>query len=193
MKLIKRIPLPVVLAVELVLALTILPTIVAQAQTPGGPQAPAAGQPVQGPGGRGAAPAGARGGGGGGARGTVGTTPPPTSPVTGNAVAGKKLYFDYSCYACHGYNGETGARAFVGNWGNLQTEAGFIAFLRQRADRASVTPSTSMPNFPEHTLSDKQAKDIYAYIRTFKSNSPEVKDIPALNAIVNAASRPYKP
>jgi hypothetical protein len=50
-----------------------------------------------------------------------------------------------------------------------------------------------MPNYPETTLSDKQAKDIYAHIRTFKSNSPEIKDIPTLNTIVNAASQPYKP
>jgi mono/diheme cytochrome c family protein len=149
-------------------------------------QTPEAGQARGGRGGN-AGAAGARGG-----RGGVGTTPAPTSPVTGNAVEGKKLYFSYSCYSCHGYNGETG-RAFVGTWGNLQTEAGFIAFLRLRADRAPEQPATSMPNFPEKTLSDKQAKDIYAYIRTFKSNSPEVKDIPTLNAIVNAASRPYKP
>ena len=75
----------------------------------------------------------------------------------------------------------------------LPLVAGFIAFLRLRGDRASATPATSMPNFPANTLSDAQAKDIYAYIRTFKSNSPEVKDIPTLNAIVSAASRPYKP
>ena len=36
----------------------------------------------------------------------VGTTPAPTSPVTGNAVAGKKLYYDYTCYGCHGFNGK---------------------------------------------------------------------------------------
>src|SRR6185369_9896310 len=65
--------------------------------------------------------AGNRGGGGrgGGARGGVGTTPAPTSPVTGNAANGKKFYYEYTCYGCHGFNGETG-RAFVGNWGNLQ-------------------------------------------------------------------------
>ena len=171
--------------------LAVLPLMVAYAQqAPArGDQTPGGGQAAnQGRGGRG----GNGEGGGRGARGGVGTTPAPTSPVTGNAVEGKKLFFNYSCYSCHGYNGETG-RAFVGNWGNLQTEAGFIAFLRLRGDRASNTPATSMPNFPEKTLSDKQAKDIYAYIRTFKSNSPEVKDIPTLNAIVNAASRPYKP
>jgi hypothetical protein len=50
-----------------------------------------------------------------------------------------------------------------------------------------------MPNYPESALSDKQARDIYAHIRTFKSNAPELKNIPTLNAIVEAASRPYKP
>ena len=118
---------------------------------------------------------------------------PPTSPVTGNATNGKALFFNYSCYACHGYNGETG-RAFVGNWSNnLATEDNFIKFLRGRANMAPATPSTSMPNFAENTLSDKQAKDIYAYIRTFKSNAPPLQNIQTLNEIVKSASRPYKP
>src|SRR3954469_21446907 len=78
---------------------------------------------------------------GGGGRGAATNNPPPTSPATGNATTGKKLYYDYSCYGCHGYNGETG-RAFVGNWNNLQTEAGFIAFLRLRAEQNPRAPST---------------------------------------------------
>ena len=36
--------------------------------------------------------------------------------VPGNAVNGEALYYTDGCYACHGYNGETGARAFVGHW-----------------------------------------------------------------------------
>lgn len=123
----------------------------------------------------------------------AGNATPPTSPVTGSAAAGKQLYFAYTCYGCHGFNGETG-RAFVGNWSsNLASEDNFIRFLRGRANVAPATPSTSMPNFAENTMSDRQAKDIYAYIRTFKSNAPELKDIPALNAIIKSASRPYKP
>src|SRR5262249_17275270 len=113
---------------------------------------------------------------GGGGRGAIANNPPPTSPVTGDAAAGKQLYFEYSCYACHGYNGETGARAFVGNWGNLSTEEVFIRFLRGRANYAPENKSTSMPNFADTTMSDKQAKDIYAYIRTFKSTAPDLKD-----------------
>ena len=41
----------------------------------------------------------------------------------------------------------------------------------------------------KRSLSDKQAKDIYAYIRTFKSSAPDLKDIPALNAIIDASKR----
>lgn len=135
----------------------------------------------------------AQGGGGGRGAATTGNPNPPTSPVTGNATNGKALYYNYSCYACHGFNGETG-RAFVGNWStNLSTEDNFLKFLRGRANVAPPAPSTSMPNFAENTLSDKQAKDIYAYIRTFKSNAPPLQNISTLNEIVKAASRPYKP
>jgi mono/diheme cytochrome c family protein len=116
----------------------------------------------------------------------------PTSPVTGNSANGKALYYAYSCYGCHGYNGETG-RAFVGNWSsNLASEENFIRFLRARANVAPLTPSTSMPNFPENTMSDRQAKDIYAYIRTFKAAPPDLKDIPLLNQIVEDASKNSK-
>ena len=115
--------------------------------------------------------------------------PAPTTPVTGNVSNGKALYYSYGCYACHGYSGETGARAFVGNWGHLATEQTFITFLRGRANVAPIVPSGAMPNFGVESLPDKQAKDVYAYIRTFKSTAPEVKDIPTLNAIVEAAKQ----
>jgi len=165
----------------------------AQAQTqvpaPGAGQTPAGEAAGGARGGRGG---GGRGGGGRGGGAQAANVPAPTSPVTGNPTLGKPLYYNHGCYGCHGFNGETG-RAFVGRWGNLATEAGFLAFLRARADQAPRGASTGMPNFPANALSDKDAKDIYAYIRTFKSNAPELKDIPTLNAIVNAASRPYKP
>ena len=116
-----------------------------------------------------------------------------TSPVTGNAVTGKKLYYDHACYSCHGFNGETGARAFVPNWpANLATERSFTAFLRGRANVAPVQPSTSMPNYPVESVSDAQAKDIYAYIRSFKSAQPPVEKIPVMSQILAAAKRPYK-
>ena len=129
-------------------------------------------------------------------RGSAGAAPAkaPTSPVTGNSLRGKQLYYDYSCYGCHGFNGETGARAFVPSWpANLATESSFLAFLRGRANQAPTQPSTAMPNYSVETLSDVQAKDIYAYIRTFKSNAPPADKIPTMNAILAAAQKPRKP
>jgi mono/diheme cytochrome c family protein len=116
-----------------------------------------------------------------------------TSPVTGNAVSGKKLYYDHACYSCHGFNGETGARPFVPNWpANLATERSFTAFLRGRANFAPVQPSTAMPNYPVESLSDAQARDVYAYIRSFKSAPPPIEKIPVMSQILAAAKKPYK-
>jgi len=127
------------------------------------------------------------------------TTAAPTAaqqqsgPVSGSAAAGKNLYYAHGCYGCHGFNGETGTR-LVGNTSrSLANEINFIAFLRLRADQAPLLPATRMPNYPENSLSDRQAKDIYAYIRSFKSSAPELKDIPTLNLILEAAKKPYKP
>ena len=90
------------------------------------------------------------------------STPAPTSPVTGNAVTGKALYYKYGCYACHGYNGETGARNFVGRWGHLETEQSFITFLRGRANVAPVVPSTSMPNFGASSRANSTTRAVLA-------------------------------
>jgi mono/diheme cytochrome c family protein len=109
----------------------------------------------------------------------------------GNPVAGKKLYYDYSCYACHGYTGETGARAFVGNKSPvLASEDAFLRFLRGRATLAPAVSSTSMPSYGATSLSDQKAKDIYAYIRTFTSHAPPLEQIEVMTQILKAASKP---
>jgi mono/diheme cytochrome c family protein len=142
----------------------------------------------------GAQSGGRQGRGGAPAQTTAASAKAPTSPVTGNAVTGKKLYFDYACYSCHGFNGETGARPFVPNWpANLATESSFTAFLRGRANVAPGQPSTSMPNYAAATLTDRQTKDIYAYIRTFKSSAPPSEQIAPFKQILAAAEKPYKP
>ena len=124
----------------------------------------------------------------------MGTTPAPTSPVTGNAVDGKKLYLRLQLLLLSRLTTEKRARR------SLAT--GAISRRKPASSRFFGSAPIGHPQRPRRrrcrtfrrsTLSDKQAKDIYAYIRTFKSNSPESKDIPTLNAIVNAASRPYKP
>jgi mono/diheme cytochrome c family protein len=111
-----------------------------------------------------------------------------------DAAKGKSLYYNNTCYGCHGFNGQTGARNLVGtNSPILASPEAFVTFLRGRASNQPMTPSTSMPSFPASAVSDAQARDIYAYIKTFKLDSPEVKEIPAYAAIQASAAAPYKP
>jgi mono/diheme cytochrome c family protein len=111
-----------------------------------------------------------------------------------DAAKGKSLYYDNTCYGCHGFNGQTGARNLVGtNSPILASPEAFITFLRGRANFAPMIPSTAMPTFPASAISDAQAQDIYAYIKTFKLDAPEVKDIPAYAQIQASAAAPYKP
>jgi mono/diheme cytochrome c family protein len=112
----------------------------------------------------------------------------------GDPIRGKQLYYAHGCYGCHGFNGETGARRLVGTGsGILQDRDTFIAFLRLRADQKPTVPSAAMPSFPVTALSDAQARDIFAYVRTFVLNAPDPKDIAALRTIVDSAKAPYKP
>jgi mono/diheme cytochrome c family protein len=109
----------------------------------------------------------------------------------GNAQHGKQLFYAHGCYGCHGYNGETGVRNLVGTGSPIvMDEATFLTFLRLRADQAPVAPSTRMPNFPVEALSDSDARDIFAYIRTFKLDAPRVEDVPVLRAILESATKP---
>jgi mono/diheme cytochrome c family protein len=111
-----------------------------------------------------------------------------------DAAKGKSLYYANGCYGCHGFNGQTGARNLVGtNSPMLATPESFVAFLRQRGSFQPMTPSTQMPSFPEKAIGNAQARDIYAYIKTFKLDAPEVKDIPAFAKIEASAAAPYKP
>ncbi len=101
---------------------------------------------------------------------------------------GKALYYSYGCYACHGYNGETGYRAFVGNWGHLANEQVFITFLRGRANVAPVTPSDRDAEFQREGDARQTGQ---GYLRLY----PDVQELrakgqdPTLSAIVEAAKR----
>jgi mono/diheme cytochrome c family protein len=113
---------------------------------------------------------------------------------SGDAARGGLLYHDHGCYGCHGFNGETGARDLVGTNSPIIADVEtFITYLRLRADFAPILPSTRMPNYPESALSDTDARDIFAFIATFELNAPEVENIPALEAILDSAARPYEP
>jgi mono/diheme cytochrome c family protein len=104
------------------------------------------------------------------AQGTATAQKPAT---TGNAVRGKQLYLDFSCYACHGYNAQTG------NGQRLLpprlTEQVFKLYIR--------APRTAqMPAYSTKLISETEAADIYAYILSLP-REPDLKDVPLLNQL----------
>lgn len=113
---------------------------------------------------------------------------------SGDPRRGKQLFYAHGCYECHGFNGETGVRHLVGTGSPIvQDRDKFITFLRLRADVTPMVPSAEMPSYPLTALSDAEARDIFAYVRTFVLDAPDPKSIPALQTIINSAKVPYKP
>jgi len=108
-------------------------------------------------------------------------------PISGDADKGKQAYYDYGCFGCHGYGGIGRQNLANDVSGIMFNETVYLTFLRARADQNPLFPTQSMPNYPAESLSDEDALDIYAFIRTFKDDPPAVEDIPALKAILDAA------
>jgi mono/diheme cytochrome c family protein len=108
----------------------------------------------------------------------------------GDPARGKQLFYQHGCYGCHGYSGETGFRNLVGTGSPIVENADlFVTFLRLRADVMPGFPSTTMPNYAATSLSDAAARDIFAYVSSFKLDSPRADDVPALRAIMESARR----
>jgi cytochrome c553 len=107
--------------------------------------------------------------------------------VSGDAEKGETLYYNFACYSCHGYNA-TMRVPLVGNAsGIMSSEQIYLTYLRLRADQNPVNPQNAMPNYSASTLSDEQALDIYAYIKSLKDDSPALADNPVMQEILDAA------
>jgi cytochrome c553 len=105
-----------------------------------------------------------------------------------DADNGAQLYKEYLCYSCHGYNGTSPIRPLANDLsGIMSSEDLFLTFLRLRSDVHSVTATRAMPNYSEAALSDDKARDIYAYVKTFIDEPPEVADDPLMQQILDAA------
>ncbi len=105
----------------------------------------------------------------------------------GDTDKGEQLYYNFACYSCHGYNA-TMRVPLVGNASGIMSgEQVFLTYLRLRADQNPTNPRNAMPNYAASTLSDEQALDIYAYIKSLKDESPEVEDNPVMQEILDAA------
>jgi mono/diheme cytochrome c family protein len=94
--------------------------------------------------------------------------------AAGDVANGKRLYLADGCFECHGRAGQGGAM-------NYQTPAlaqlelpveSFVAFLREAPN--------DMPAYSADVLSDKDAADIHAFLRSLPGRKP-VKDFPLLN------------
>ena len=99
------------------------------------------------------------------------TTQNPTT--TGNAALGGQLYLNYSCWACHGYNAQTGngMRLLPPRLNERQ----FTLYIR--------TPRTlQMPAYSIKVLSDADAANIYAYILSLP-REPASKAVPLLDQL----------
>ena len=99
---------------------------------------------------------------------------PPNQAVAGDAARGQPLFADtFNCYACHGFDAQSGERRLVPmNY----TQEGFITFVQN-------SPLPNMPPFPD--ASAQQLADIYAYIRTIPADAPAVGDVPLLRDILD--------
>ena len=93
----------------------------------------------------------------------------------GDAKRGEGYYLKYGCWECHGYTGQTGNGARLVS--TSLNANGFVNYIRG--------PRTNqMPLYSAKVISDQDAADLYAYIKTFKK-PPEAKDIPLLQQIIN--------
>jgi mono/diheme cytochrome c family protein len=104
--------------------------------------------------------------------GRLSAQPAPAPNVVGDPQRGAPLYSDkYNCYACHGFDAQSGERRLLPmNY----TQDGFITFVQN-------SPLPQMPRFPD--ASAQELADIYAYIRTISTDAPTIDDAPALREI----------
>jgi mono/diheme cytochrome c family protein len=77
----------------------------------------------------------------------------------GNPSDGKRWYMMHNCYSCHGIHGNDGRAVDI-----AQVDMGFSRFVRRlRRENAPI-----MPEFPSSKLSNQDAADIYAYLKSVK-------------------------
>lgn len=96
--------------------------------------------------------------------------PAPNNAVPpGNAANGKKVFTEYGCYECHGYDGHGGVGSKLAP--NPAPFAYVASYVRK--------PTRGMPAYSQKFLKDQDIADIYAYLLTVPPN-PSVASIPEL-------------
>jgi mono/diheme cytochrome c family protein len=99
--------------------------------------------------------------------------PAGNAALVGNVERGQQLFSDtYNCYACHGFDAQTGERRLVPM---KYTQEGFITFVQN-------SPLPQMPAFPD--ASAQKLADIWAYLNTIPVDAPPLNDLPLLRDIL---------
>lgn len=94
--------------------------------------------------------------------------------VSGDVANGKRVYLADGCFECHGRAGQGGALNYaVPPLAQLEMPVeAFLAYLRDAPN--------DMPTYSVAVLPDKEATDIYAFIRSLPGRKPP-HDFPLLN------------
>ena len=88
----------------------------------------------------------------------------------GNVENGKRLFVRDGCWECHGYAGQ-GGRDGARLADTAMSAAQLTRYIRR--------PTGAMPAYIDKVLSDAEAADIWAYLKTLPGLRP-AKDIPLL-------------
>ncbi len=98
----------------------------------------------------------------------------PQNAPAGDVANGKRVYLAVGCFTCHGRAGQGGAFNYPAP-ALAQTRLPVEAFkIYVRAG------PNEMPAYAESVLSDQDATDIYAFLRSLPGRRP-AKDFPLLN------------
>ena len=98
---------------------------------------------------------------------------PAATAATGDAAHGKLLFEKtYRCYACHGYDGQTGSPRLVPQ---ARNQVDFVAYVRK--------PRTEgMPKFAD--VGERDLADLYAYVKSIPAAAPPTDSIPFLKDVL---------
>ena len=94
---------------------------------------------------------------------------PPVTP-TGNVDNGKRLFVRDGCWECHGYAGQ-GGRDGVRLAETALSAAQLTRYIRR--------PTGAMPAYIDKVLTDAEAADIWAYLKTL-TGPKTAKEVPLL-------------
>ena len=88
----------------------------------------------------------------------------------GDAANGKKIFADYGCYQCHGYEGQGGVGARLAP--RPLAYPAFAKYIRH--------PTKEMPPYTEKVVKEQELADIYAYLLAIPA-PPAVNSLPLLS------------